>query len=560
MQTTVYRHGTALRVETHPAFSLADFGLGSPASETVPAAWYRPARDFPVEFQKAFGRSPNADETKIITEQVRLIKGGMDRHEELTFEHHHGVLDFFLRNGRMPSGYPSNDVGENQQLVREAMSRVDAHVAAYEQSHPSLLQSVANVVTAPARSAAEAGIKAATGKDVTVTSVSVSPAQLAAAIEAVLSFVPVIGTGINAAIAAGEALANGENITDALVAGAKNALPGGAIASKGFDLAYGAVKAIASGKPIDEIALAAAREALPNEEAKKAFDIGTAIAHGQNVQQALVSGAASFAAGQFNKIALPPVLTEVAKSLPAETTRIATAIVNRPELANLAVSEIAKRLGTNETTVSAASKAVTAAKNSDAMVQLAKLTPQEQKDLVAYIALGRLTPEQQKQLVAYVKAKTAPRPLISVHETTPAKNPVVVTAPSKPKPAAPPTVVAKVSTKAGIYPPYPKKMSGTVSAPPPHHAPPHHGDHPRVFRGGHSRPDWRWDAPSVIVTQAECRTWGDPIAMSGAMQTAAKAALGASGGRPTVARAPDGVLYLFSFETGGGLSARPCAA
>jgi hypothetical protein len=310
-------------------------------------------------------------------------------------------------------------------------------------------RSIIDVITAPTRSAAEAAIYAATGQHVTVTSVSVSPAQIAAAVQAVMSFVPVIGTGINAAIAAGTALANGENITDAIVAGAKNALPGGPLASKGFDIAYGAVKAIANGQPLDEIALAAAREALPSDAAKKAFDIGTAIAHGQNVQQALVSEAASFAAGQLDKIALPPMLTEVARSIPPEATRVATAIVNHPELANLAASEIARRLGTNEVTVNTASKAVTAAKNSSAMAELAKLTPQQQKDLVAYIALARLTPDQQKQLAEYIKAKTKPKPLMSVHETTPARKPVVATAP---KAAPKPTVTAR----AGVYPPYPK--------------------------------------------------------------------------------------------------------
>jgi hypothetical protein len=44
-----------------------------------------------------------------------------------------------------------------------------------------------------------------------------------------------------------------------------------------------------------------------------------------------------------------------------------------------------------------------------------------------------------------------------------------------------------------------------------------------------------------------------------AMQTAAKTALGASGGRPTTVRGPDGVLYLFTFENGAP-TARPCAA
>jgi hypothetical protein len=43
------------------------------------------------------------------------------------------------------------------------------------------------------------------------------------------------------------------------------------------------------------------------------------------------------------------------------------------------------------------------------------------------------------------------------------------------------------------------------------------------------------------------------------MQMAAKAALGASSGRPTTVRGPDNMLYLFSIE-GGVQTARPCAA
>ena len=57
-----------------------------------------------------------------------------------------------------------------------------------------------------------------------------------------------------------------------------------------------------------------------------------------------------------------------------------------------------------------------------------------------------------------------------------------------------------------------------------------------------------------------CQTWGNPIPeLPPAMNKAARMALGASSGRPTTVRGPDGVLYLFAFE-GGVLTARPCAA
>lgn len=300
----------------------------------------------------------------------------------------------------------------------------------------------------------EEGVKAATGQTVHITSVSVSPKEFAQAVQAALSFVPVIGTGINAAIAAGAALAEGENITDAFVDGAKAAIPGGPLVTKGFDVAFGAIKAAAHGQPVDEVVLAGLREGLPSDAAKKAFDIGAALAHGQNVQSALVSAGASLAAGELNKIALPPILSDAARALPPETTRVASAIVNRPELVNLAASEIAKRLATNEATVAAASKAVTDAKNSAAMAQIAKMSPEDQKRMMAYAALAKLTPEQRDQLAKYVAAKTpkAPPVLHAVQKAPPkltAAKPVVV---SSPAPAVPPTV----SAKAGHYPPYPK--------------------------------------------------------------------------------------------------------
>lgn len=283
-------------------------------------------------------------------------------------------------------------------------------------------RSLINILTAPARSAAEAGIYASTGQHVTVTSVSVSPAQLAAAIQAVISFVPGIGAGINAAIAAGAALAQGENITDALVDGAKNALPGGPIARQAFDSGVAAVKAIANGQNIGDAALAATREALPGDEAKHAFDVGLAIAHGQNVQQALIDGGMSIAGkavAALGPIALPPALTEIAKSLPPEATRLATTLFNRPELQALPAAAIAQALHSDTASATRAIQAVNAAKKRPPVV------------LKAPPAL------QKKPLVSM---KAPPKPLVSMK--------------APPKRATPPTATAR----AGFYPPYPKSM------------------------------------------------------------------------------------------------------
>jgi hypothetical protein len=109
------------------------------------------------------------------------------------------------------------------------------------------------------------------------------------------------------------------------------------------------------------------------------------------------------------------------------------------------------------------------------------------------------------------------------------------------------------------------RTDGSVGAPPhPHGHGPHHGrphGHPFNFRrsGG---PGWWWDVPwssEVVTTTETCSTWGDPIEMPPAMQTAAKVALSASQGRPTTVRGPDNVLYLFAYENGA-MTARPCVA
>jgi len=108
--------------------------------------------------------------------------------------------------------------------------------------------------------------------------------------QAVTSLVPGIGTGVAAGIGAASALAQGARITDAVVAGVRGAIPGGPLAQMGFDAAYG----VASGKPLSVVVLDAARSRLPSEAARKAFDVGLAVAQGQNIQQiAMTHGAAA---------------------------------------------------------------------------------------------------------------------------------------------------------------------------------------------------------------------------------------------------------------------------
>jgi hypothetical protein len=103
----------------------------------------------------------------------------------------------------------------------------------------------------------------------------------------VAPFVPGIGTGVGAALGAADALANGQPITQALIAGVRGAIPGGVIAQAAFDTA----SQLAQGKRLDQALLVAARNRLPPGPAQAAFDTGLAIAQGKNIQDAALQGA-----------------------------------------------------------------------------------------------------------------------------------------------------------------------------------------------------------------------------------------------------------------------------
>jgi hypothetical protein len=117
--------------------------------------------------------------------------------------------------------------------------------------------------------------------------------------QAVVSMVPGVGTGVSAAIGAGVALAEGRGIDEAAKAAIKGALPGGPAASAAFDTAMN----LAEGQDLDEAALNAARELVPEGPGRQAFDIGLAIATGENVQQAVVQGVSNLAGEKLGAVA-----------------------------------------------------------------------------------------------------------------------------------------------------------------------------------------------------------------------------------------------------------------
>ena len=99
----------------------------------------------------------------------------------------------------------------------------------------------------------------------------------------VAPFVPGVGTGVAAALGAANALASGQKITDALIAGARGAVPGGAIAQMAFDTAVN----LARGKNVGEAFLNSARSRLPGgPAAQAAFDAALTLAKGKSIQDA----------------------------------------------------------------------------------------------------------------------------------------------------------------------------------------------------------------------------------------------------------------------------------
>lgn len=152
--------------------------------------------------------------------------------------------------------------------------------------------------------------------------------EVAPYVQAVISVIPGVGQGVNAAIAAGSALAQGQPITSAIVAGLKGALPGGPLAAQAFDTAYN----VARGQNVGEAALQALVNNAPGGAiGKQAAQAAVAIAKGQNIQQAALTAVKSVAAERLGSF------------LPA----------NSPDVLRVAVSDLAKGKSVIDTAKSA---------------------------------------------------------------------------------------------------------------------------------------------------------------------------------------------------------------
>jgi hypothetical protein len=170
-------------------------------------------------------------------------------------------------------------------------------------------------------------------------------------VQTVVSFVPGIGTGVAAAIAAGTALAEGKSIDEVAKAALRGAVPGGPAGAAAFDVAMGVV----GGKSVDKAVIEAARAQLP-EGAKQAFDIGVAIATGENLQNSIAQGLSDLAPAQLKSIIdtgaqavakIAPLATAIkgiAAGEPQEGFKLAAGLLSQKGISEKAVSAVRGKL------------------------------------------------------------------------------------------------------------------------------------------------------------------------------------------------------------------------
>lgn len=192
----------------------------------------------------------------------------------------------------------------------------------------------------------------------------------------VVSAIPGLGSGINAAIAFGSAAVSGVPLDEAMMAGIKGAIPYGEIAKATYDFtrkvvagenvvkatvssalaqlpqaareALDVLQHVAAGDNIPMLALEKARQQLP-EAAQKGLDIGVAIGQGRKLQSVIATavqgldatGIAKFAANGVQVIADTPLLK-------ASASLVKTAEQSHGFKVGAAVLNFA---GVNETTV-----------------------------------------------------------------------------------------------------------------------------------------------------------------------------------------------------------------
>jgi len=248
--------------------------------------------------------------------------------------------------------------------------------------------------------------------------------------QTVISLVPAVGPGLSAGIGAGLALAAGASLTDALVQGVSQSLPGGALARTAFSVGKAAVE----GKPIDQAAInslplgAAERTAL-----RAGLDATKRIARGEDVDAALIAQADK-AVQLLPKEARGALQTGVAiaqgRNLQSVAKQAASAAgVKVPTVATVAKGAGAMGLSLPKIKVPSAKDVVNTAKKA------AGTTASAQVKAVAAVA--------KKPAATQIKAITKPAVVVA----SAAKKAVAAAAPKVTPPKAAPVKLPVVSAK-----------------------------------------------------------------------------------------------------------------
>jgi hypothetical protein len=212
--------------------------------------------------------------------------------------------------------------------------------------------------------------------------------QIAPYAQTVMSFVPGVGTGLSGALGASLALASGQSLNDAFLAGVKAAIPGGplvqSLAGVGIDALQGkpiatsivnnlpisnqaklaltqglvAAQQMAKGRNVAQALLDNAVHALP-EQYQKAIQVGVALGHAKSLQDAAHSAvhaaaelSQNFKAGQIAAQAIkalpagvphPPGLFGVLQRAQAARNTMAS-VVNAAQQGHPAASQIVQAM------------------------------------------------------------------------------------------------------------------------------------------------------------------------------------------------------------------------
>lgn len=238
----------------------------------------------------------------------------------------------------------------------------------------------------------------------------------------VISVVPGIGTGVSAAMSAGIALAEGRGIDEIAKAAIRGALPGGPLAVAGFDAAL----KVAQGQNVGKVALESARELIPAGPGRQAFDIGLAVATGENIQNALTQGFMDLSVQQMGvissdwlkSVASTPDIVKSLAAIPKDVTSgyaLAMGALSHEGISPQALRAMRQKLTGKalegfDLAVRSAEKrmpgitnalpplSVPSPKAKADLEKLAKLSPKEQEELRQLVALKKLSPKEQENL------------------------------------------------------------------------------------------------------------------------------------------------------------------